>query len=285
MVLPVIWGGAPGATKHALSELQPLTLSAIRFLIAGIILNGWVLSKKYLDWNDIQKNWIILTSLGIFGGFAYNYLFTMGLQFTTSANGALIIAISPVMTALASVLLLEEKWSYQLGFGILISFFGVLIVISQGELENIVNLSLNIGDLMMVGCIICFTVYNLLLKVVMRDMKPIIVTAISTLFGSILLAISSLSENAWEKNINLSMQVTVEILYLAIIVTVVGSIIYNIGIHQVGASKASAFTNLVPVFALFISWFVYGEHITVIHILGSVLVVFGVIFTTFAPNV
>jgi drug/metabolite transporter (DMT)-like permease len=76
----------------------------------------------------------------------------------------------------------------------------------------------------------------------------------------------------------------VELVYLAVFATVVAFIMFNIGIKRIGASRASAYINLMPVNAMLIAWAIYGETITLMHLAGMVLVVTGVCLTTLAPT-
>ncbi|QDR82162.1 DMT family transporter [Sporomusa termitida] len=283
LMVPLFWGGAFGSTKHVLSELPPLTASAVRFLLAGLLLGGWLAIRREWDVKVIRENWLGLTGLGLSGVLAYNYFFAVGLQYTSAITGALVIVINPVTTALVAVLFLGEKWSWRLGLGIAASLAGVLAVITQGSLASLTSLALNYGEVLLFGAVASWTTYTSLGKVVMKQVKPALATTVSTLIGAGLLALISLSEGAWHTLPRLSGQVMAELAYLAVFATVAAFIIFNIGIARIGASKASAYINLMPVNAILIAWAVYGETMTFMHLAGMVLVVTGVCLTTLAP--
>ena len=96
LLVPLFWGGAFGATKHVLSELPPLTASAVRFLLAGLLLAGWLTIRREWEWAAIKENWLGLTGLGLSGVLGYNYFFAVGLQYTSAITGALVVVINPV---------------------------------------------------------------------------------------------------------------------------------------------------------------------------------------------
>ncbi|MGL5513100.1 MAG: DMT family transporter, partial [Sporomusa sp.] len=108
--------------------------------------------------------------------------------------------------------------------------------------------------------------------------------AVSTMIGSMLLALSSFNERAWHTLPQLSGQVMTELVYLAVFPTVIAFILFNIGIRRIGASKASAYINLMPGSAMLIAWAVYGETITSMHLVGMVLVITGLCLTMTAPS-
>ena len=283
LTVPLFWGGAFGSTKHVLSELPPLTTSAVRFLLAGLLLAGWLVIRREWDKKVIKENWLGLTGLGLSGVLAYNYFFAVGLQYTSAITGALVVVINPVTTALVAVMFLGETWSWRLGLGITASLAGVMTVITQGDLAALTGLALNYGELLLFGAVASWTTYTILGKIVMKKVKPALATTVSTLIGAGFLVLASLGEGAWHTLPGLSGQVMAELVYLAVFATVAAFIMFNVGIARIGASKASAYINLMPVNAMLIAWLVYGETITVMHLAGMVLVITGVCLTTLAP--
>jgi drug/metabolite transporter (DMT)-like permease len=284
LLVPIFWGGAFGVTKHALTEVPPLTLSAFRFLLAGILMALWVAYRG--EWRDeaIRNHWLALLLLGATGVLGYNYFFAVGLQYTTAINAALIVVINPVTTALVAVLFLGERWSARLGLGVFLSLLGVLTVNTRGDLSTILNLRFNFGELMMLGAVASWTSYTSIAKILMKKTPPTMATAASTVMGALLLVLVSVPEGGWGKLPFVSGQVAAEILYLIIFPSVVAFIIYNTGVRQIGASKASSYINLMPVNAVLIAALLYGETVTPAHLVGMVLVVAGVVLTTTAPG-
>lgn len=283
LLTPLFWGGAFGATRHVVTELPPLTASALRFLLASLIMVPWLISRGEWDWHEIRNHWLGLAALGATGVFAYNFFFATGLQYTTAINGALVVVVNPVITAAIAVFFMGERWSSRLGVGVLLSLTGVFTVISQGNLFQLFKNPPGKGELLMVGAMVSWSAYTLVGKLVMRRLHPLLATTVSTLLGAVFLLGASFFEKGWQKVPYISFQVFLELLYLAIFATVLAFILYNIGIRRIGASKASAYINLMPVNAVLIAWALYGETVTIMHLLGMALVISGVILTTRAP--
>lgn len=280
LLAPLFWGGAFGSTKHVLTELPPLTVAAIRFLLAGLLMTGWVCWRGEWNWRIIRESWFSLLILACVGIFGYNALFNIGMQYTSAINGALVIVINPVTTSLVAVLFFGERWSWLQGLGAVLSMTGVLIVITRADLSVLQSLSLNQGDLLLLGAVLMWTTYAILGKVVMRKVSPLLSTAVTMLFGALLLLVASLPENGWSKLPAASFQVMIELLYLAGGATFVAFLIFNIGVREIGASKASAYINLMPVSAVLIAVLFYGEPVTLVHGVGMLCVMSGVLLTT-----
>jgi drug/metabolite transporter (DMT)-like permease len=130
------------------------------------------------------------------------------------------------------------------------------------------------------GAVATWTTYAILGKIVMRRISPTLATAASMLIGSLMLLIASLSERGWANIPDLSFQVAVELIYLAVFASFIAFLIFNTGIREIGAGKASAYINLMPVNAVMIAALLYGEIVTWPHIVGMIFVMSGVLLTT-----
>lgn len=280
---PLFWGGAFGSTKHVLAELPPLTVAAFRFLVAGILMIGWVVWRGQWDWLAVRKSWFGLLMLGGLGIFGYNAVFNIGMQYTSAINGALVIVINPVTTSLVAVLFFGERWSIRQGVGAVLSMLGVLVVITRGNIEVLQSLSMNRGEIMLLGAVVMWTTYAIMGKVVMRRVSPLLATAVSMMVGAILLTLASLPERGWARFSEISIQVAAELIYLAVFASFAAFLIFNIGVREIGASKASAYINLMPVCAVLIAALFYGESVTWVHLMGMIFVMSGVLLTTMSP--
>jgi drug/metabolite transporter (DMT)-like permease len=284
LFVPLFWGGAFGVTKHVLTELPPLTASAVRFLMAGLLMAGWAAWRGEWNLRSVRGSWLGLIGLGATGVLGYNLFFAVGMQYTSAINGALVVVINPVTTALVAVLFLGERWSWRLGLGIVLSLTGVLTVITRGDPTALQSISLNKGELLMLGAVASWTTYTSLGKIVMRRVSPTMATVVSTLLGTGMLVLASLTETGWKSVPQVSGQVAAELLYLAVFASFVAFLLYNIGVREIGASKASSYINLMPVNALWIAAVLYGEVITLPQVVGMLFVVSGVFVTTRAPG-
>lgn len=284
LLVPLFWGGAFGATKHVLTELPPFTAATVRFGMAAILLVVWLTWRKGWNLRVIKERWKGLLVLSLTGIFAYNAFFFIGLQYTSAANGSLVIAMNPVSTTLIALLFLGESWSRRLGLGVTISFLGCLTVISGGSWETIRTLSFNTGDLLLLISVASWSLYSTVGKSVMKGVPPLLATTVTTVVGTGFLALGTITEGGWARLPDASMQTWLELFYMAAFATVLGFVLFNLGVHRIGASKAAAYINLVPPNAILIAVFLYGDTLHWAQLAGAALVISGVLLTTRAPQ-
>ncbi|WP_099156559.1 DMT family transporter [Virgibacillus ndiopensis] len=283
LFVPFFWGGAFVAAEHVITEIPPITAAAFRFGTAGILLLIFVLWQKKLDFTAIKKQWKALLLMAITGIFGYNIFFFIALDITSAINGSLIIATTPVLVTLGAVLFLGEVWNKQLGFGLILSLIGVIVVISKGSLQTLLSLEFNVGDLLFIGGLLSWVAHGLLGKMAMRDVSPVVTTTITTLIGSVFLFIVSLFDNSWGNIVDMSGQAWGEMVFMIICSSVIAFLLWNNGIKRIGASKSSIYMNLVPINTAWIAVVLYDSAITWTQIIGMIMVIAGVYFVTLHP--
>ena len=284
LLVPLFWGGSFATAEHVITEIPPITAATIRFGLAGCILMGIVFMKS--EWNTslLLKNWKGLLFVSLTGIFGYNVFFFMGLNYTSTLNGSLIIATMPVFVTLGAILFFKESWSIKIGISLMLSFIGVIVVITSGSMNTLMSLSFNKGDLLFIAALICGVLYSLTGKKVMRGVSPLLTTMSMTVLGTVFLAGLSLYEDGWGKVGAFSLQGWIEMLYMVVCGTLVGYIVFNKGVEELGASKASMYLNLTPIVATGISVVLYGAAVTWRQIAGMIIVLIGVYIATVKSN-
>lgn len=281
LLVPLFWGGAFATTKHVVTELPPLTASALRFMTAGLLMLLWSIWRKELNWPLIRQNLFPLLAVGATGVFLYNYFFATGLQYTSAITGSLIIVVNPVFTACIASLFMGESRDWRVLIGVILSFIGVSFVVCKGDFSILTQMSIGTGEKYLFGAVASWVAYTLMIKKVTRTMGASVVTSVSTILGAVMLLVSSiLLEEQWDKALSLSTQTILELLYLAIFATVIAFVLFIWGIQRIGATKASAYINLMPINALWIAVLMYGETISAYHLIGMSLTIAGVFMTT-----
>lgn len=275
----VFWGGTFIAGKIISHNIDPYSAAFLRFLIASFFLIFLTLKiEGRLPRLKPDKLFIVFL-LGFTGIFSYNLFFFSGLHHIQANQASLIIASNPIFISLCSVLFFKEKLNFFKIAGLCLSVTGALIVISNGNLLNILKLGIGKGELLIFGCVISWVAYSILGKKAMNDLSPIASVCYSSIAGTVLLFFPALFKGVFLNMTSYKPMEWASLFYLGFFGTVLGFLWYYEGIKQIGPMKAGIFINFVPISAIVLSFFILKEPLTLSLMIGAILVIAGVYLT------
>ena len=279
MLTAIFWGGTFIAGRVVAKDVGPFSASFFRFAIASsfLILIIWRIDGRLLLPKKRQMVPVIL--LGLTGVFTYNVFFFKGLKLINAGRASIIIANNPIFIAILSAYFFKEKLNLIKAVGIIISVTGAIIVISKGNLNEIVQGNIGWGEIYIFFCVLSWVVYSLIGKVVMADLSPISSVFYSCVIGTFFLFFPACFEGIFNNFHHYPIMAWLGIFYLGIFGTVVGFVWYYEGIKQIGPTKASLFINFVPVSAVILAFMILDEPITLSLFIGTMLVCAGVYLT------
>lgn len=273
-----IWGLNVVAVKFLVMHMPPVVMQSMRIFLAGLVT---IITLYFL--RDIRKmtnkEWFYTFLAALLGQVAHHAFLALGLVETTSSNASLILGLIPLTTAILASIFLQEKLSKLKMLGIGLGFIGVAFVVLQnGQGLSIISR----GDLLIFASMLAQAFSFILIKKVTSTLSPKQMTAIMLLMGSLVLfGISFLFETSKFPQIGQATSLVWIVLVLsAVLATGLGHLLYNEGIHRIGAEQTAIFNNLVPFFALLGAYFFLGERILFTQILGFMLIVAGVFLGT-----
>lgn len=273
------WSGAFIAGKLSAPYIPAYTLTFLRFFIATIILY-FVVRKKPEAFKRIQKNDVpVFLFTGIIGMFGYHVFFFNALKYTTAINSSLIGAANPILTTLLCVIFLKDRLSKGRILGIILSFLGVFLTITGASFSNIRHLTLNNGDLLMALAVIFWAAYSVFSKKVAARYTPLTLTFYSFLFCTIFLIPFVIYDAPWRLLPSIPYYSYLAVIYMAVFASVIGYLVQQIAIKQIGPSKTSIFINLVPVFSIILSVIILGETISPTKLITAAIIICGVYIT------
>jgi drug/metabolite transporter (DMT)-like permease len=245
LVLMVIWGSTFVVTKAAARDISPLTLAALRFLIATVVLMPVAMARG--NWRSMPKPvpWLSLLGMALTGIATFTIAFNYALVYGSATQGALIYALLPAVVALAAVMFLNEKLSARRIAGIALSIVGVSLVVIAGEADSASPRPV-IGALWMIGAVIAWAAYTVFAKR-LAEADQVITIALVSLFGTVMLAplaIVELSQTPWRAP---SLQAWGGVLFLGVIASALAYIAYGRALRELDASLVGARINLDPI--------------------------------------
>ncbi|MFJ8236252.1 DMT family transporter [Ureibacillus sp. NPDC094379] len=262
--------------QFLITALPLIWLTFLRWTFAIVVL---ILLARFFEkvdyWQVIKNSWLKLASMGLLGVVLFNLLTYISLQYTSPTNVGLISALSPTCIMFFSAFLLKEKLSTIQASGFIISFFGVVFILTSGNPLQLIHTKYNFGDFLMIIVVLCWTFYSIIGRKLL-SVAPITTTALSAFFGLILMLPYALVTPIHFSKI--SFVEIVSILYIGIFASAFSFVLWNKSVHVVGVGKASISMNLVPVITASIV-ILLGEKITNAQIWGGIIVLLGVLLT------
>ena len=278
VIATLFFSGAFIAGKFSIAEFPVYSLTFFRFLIAAVVL-FLIMWKKgedlTLEKADIPRI-ILLSLLGMVG---YHVFFFTALKYTSSVNTSLIAATNPIMTTIMASLFLKERFPKKAVGGILISFLGVAMIVTNGSIDVIKNMNFNIGDIYMLLAVLAFSLYFIVLKGIVGRVAPIKLTSYVFLFCVILLIPMVIYENPMSFLPKTTWTGWSSLIYMSIFASVIAYLIQQVSVKRIGPAKTSLYVNLVPLFSMIMAYFILGEVITLPKVLAGFMIISGVIIT------
>ncbi|MBE0467306.1 MAG: DMT family transporter [Candidatus Desulforudis sp.] len=277
---PLFWGGAFVAAKYVVPELHPLVAASLRFLISFLVLLPVLLIREKGKAFPAVRDWPLLMLLGLTGVFAYNAFFFYGIGSTAATDGALIVASSPIFTALLSVIFLGERFTGRQVLGFFLSILGVLTIVTKGNPAVLLTWDVNTGDLLFFGCALSWACYSVAGRKTMARVTPLASTTFAIGLGAVLLTVAALPHYSLPVITGLSTAAFWSLMFLGVFASGIAYAFWFTGVHRVGAGRAGVFVNFAPLWAAFWAVLLLGEKPALFHLIGAVLTFSGVYLVT-----
>jgi len=279
VAVPAIWGGTFVAGKVVVATLTPLMGSFARYVIACIAL---LVAAFFLEGGLPRlsaRQWMATFALGLVGVFAYNLFFMGALTKLPASRAALIIALNPAVTIAISAVALGERLSARRWVGVALALFGVAIVVSRGNFASFAG-GIGQGELFMFAAVVSWALYTILGRKVLGGLTPLAATNYAALWGTLLLGIVAAPHFDAIHPSQFDGPMIVSLLYLGVLGTALAFVWYYTSVKKVGASSASIFNNLVPVFGVAISVLLLGDALLPSMLIGGAITIAGVLMVS-----
>lgn len=284
--MAVLWGASWPWGRVLAQSLPPLAAAACRFLLATVLLMIWLQRSGRLralrGWS--ASRWAGMALAASFGVFGYATFFMLGLKQVPAGKAALVVTMNPAMTLLLAAWLFKEHLNRVIGLGMVLAVVGAITVITRGEPWHVLDGRVGSGELLLLGCVVCWVAYTLIGRRVMAGVDALTTTGVTAAIGATMLLITSLvveGPAAWAAVPQAPMKVWVCLVALAAGSTAVAYAWYFEGVKALGAGAASGYITLVPVFGVAFSALWLGERIDASLLVGGALAIGGTVLMNF----
>lgn len=263
----------------ALADLPALTISWSRVFIALLLMIPIGATQLWRAMPVFKAHWKSLLGLALTGVAFFNALIYAALQTTSPTNVAILESTIPVVTILISFALFGERYRWLQWLGVVLSLAGAVTVVTQGAASKAAGITL--GDGIMAVAVLVWVGYSLLVKEHMAKFPRYGGLLAMLVVANLALAPLAMLEWVWSEEIpRIDVDQLLGLAYLGIFPSVVALLLYNSAIGDIGPTQAAVFLNLLPVFTMLGAWQLLDEPITLIQVIGSLVVLGGVLLTT-----
>lgn len=266
------WAGNTVITKMSASSIEPTEIGFYRWLLAWLLLTPFMLRPTLRNWWRIRPHLGKIFIMGTLGMAMFQSLMYFAAQYTTAANIGIIQALIPGISLVLALMLLRQRLTPAAIVGAATAFIGVLLVVSNGQLGQLVQQGLNRGDALMVGAVLSYALYSTLLK-----HWQVAISAMQMMYLQMLAAIIvQLPLFLLQPKTGLNMDNIPLVLYACLAASMIAPLAWMYGVRLMGPSRIAIFFNLMPILSLFIAALTLGEAIELYHWIGTAIILLGV---------
>ena len=271
------WSGNFIVGKAAsLFEIPPFTLNFYRWVFAWLILAPFTLPEIIRKKNYILENIGLVIILGITSVTIFNSIVYYSLNFTQVISGVLMISTIPVLIIFFCWLFKIEKTNiYQIS-GVIFSLFGVVVIIAKADLDILLNLNFNKGDLWMVVGMFSWAIYSALLRKKKFELSQLSLLQTIISAGLIFLLPTYLIELALGYKVSIHLPFVLTLTYVVIFPGLASFIFWIKGISIIGSNRSGIFLHLMPIFSTILAIIIFKEKFMTYHLIGAILIITGI---------
>ncbi|UQZ32264.1 EamA family transporter [Paenibacillus sp. PK3_47] len=268
-----IWGGMYVVVKVVVDTVPPLELVWIRYIIAlaALLIIGLVTRQS---WRIAKRDLLLILLIGLIGNTISIVTQEVGTMLSSAAMGAVITSTTPAFMVLFARLILKEKITKKKAFSILLATAGVYIIVGKAHFGE----DFQLGGISLLVAALTWSLMSILVKRVPGHYSQIVVTTYAVLVAVILL-----TPFAWNRLPALDFEAMMHpsiwggLLYLGVISTACGFLLWNRGLQMLNATSGGLFFFFQPVVGTFLGWVLLGESIGLPFWGGTILIFAGVL--------
>ena len=272
----LFWAGNFMIGKLAfLENIPPMTLVFFRWSLVWIILLPFTYKEILKNKDIILDNlpllfFLALTSVGLFNSFTY-----LALVHTQVINASLFNTAIPAMIILLCFIFKIEKTNKFQIFGLILSVLGILTIIVKFDLDILLSLDFNKGDLIMVGGVITWGLYSAFLKKKNFVLPLLTLVHVLCTFGLLFILPQFLYEYSQGQFIKFDLNLLYILIFLALFPSIGSYYCWAGAVSIIGANRAGIFLSLIPLFSTIMAITFYEEQFQLFHLIGAILIIIG----------
>jgi drug/metabolite transporter (DMT)-like permease len=279
-IIYLVWGSTFLAIRIGVHEVPPFLLAAMRFVVAGLVLCGWMLAKG--ERSPSGRQWLSVSILAVLI-FVVDYgLVFWAEQRVPSGVTAVMMATIPVFMALSEISILRtQKLTVGLALALLIGIAGVAVLMSRSLMLGGAPID-GTGAVALIVASIGWSVASALARKLPLPSSKVMSSGVQMLTGGVMLAVTAaaLGEIHRFRPAAVSRGAWLSLLYLIVAGSIVAFTAYVWLIHHESPTRVGTYAYVNPVVAVVLGYFLGGEELGLRTIMGTLCVLVSVVVIT-----
>ena len=272
----IVWGASFIATKIVLQEVSPVTIVWLRFTMGVVILGIAVVLRRQFALPN-KNEWAYFALLGFLGITFHQWLQSNALKTSEAGTTAWIVSTTPVFMALLGWLLLKEGLTWAKISGILLAFSGVLLVVSKGDPSTIsIGRFGAPGDKLILVSAINWAVFSALSRRGLKSHPASLMMFYVMFFGWLFTSLLFISTTGFGEIHQLTFNGWIGVSFLGFFCSGLAYIAWYDALQALSTAQTGVFLYIEPLVAVVVAFFVLGEAITGVSLIGGAVILFGV---------
>ncbi len=273
-----VWAINFAFIKIALREFSPFAFNGIRLIFASVVLILILILSKQgfgVEKRDIWK----MIILGIIGNTIYQVLFIHGINLTTASSTAIIMAMTPVSVALLSSLLKHEKLHWVAWLGIVLSFIGFYLVITEQPGTFIFSWERLRGDVLIFSGNIAWAVYTVFSKPLLGRISPLKWSSLTLAVGALFYLPFCVPAFFRQDFDQITFKGWSILIYSGLFALAFSYVAWYASVKRIGNSRTAIYGNVTPVMTVVFAYVFIAENISLSQAIGALIILTGVYLT------
>jgi drug/metabolite transporter (DMT)-like permease len=274
-ITALFWAGNSIVGRAAHGSVPPTALAFWRWSLAFAVLLpfAWRLLRR--DWRAMLRAWRVMVPMALLGICTFNLMLYTGLSHTTAMNGLLIQSAQPAIIMALGILFMGDHVGWRQWLGLALSILGVMVILTGGHLDHVLDLRLNAGDALIAAGLLAWGAYSVLLRKrpAVHPLSFLIIVIGLGLCGIFPFYMAELASGA---RIDAHMGSALAIIYVGIFPSVISYLFFNRGVELLGSAQAGLFVNIMPIMGAGLAILFLGESFRPFHLVGLLLALMGI---------
>lgn len=284
LIAVVSWAGNIVFGRYLNDILPPFGVAFWRWGIALAILMLINAKHTFAFFKLLKRHFYQFFLLSLFGLVIASSFQYVALDHTSATDVGIMVSLMPIFIALFAELLLKEKTSGLQKIGMLIAFLGALVLISQGSLQNIINLNFNFGDFISMLASASWGVYTALVKKFKIPCGIWEMIQATSFLGVVMITVILFAGGVHDVNMTFSHDLLTPpilsgLLYMGVGASLIAYWGWNHGVKIVGASRSGVFLYLTPILSALFAALFLKEQLHLFHLAGALIIFLGMYLT------